>query len=153
MKKFSLILALGVLVMSNLCGPANAGGKVPQAKIADKYVVSLEVASTAEEIERGLMGRTSLPEDAGMVFLFKPARRVYFWMKNCFIPLDMIFVSNGRIVEITENAPPCKAANDADCPRYPSDQGVVVSEVIEVAGGWVKAHGVNVGDSVRFSLP
>lgn len=96
---------------------------------ATKTIVSLEVADTEEEKVRGLMGRQNLPEKRGMVFLFKPERKVTFWMKDTLIPLDMIFINKGKIVKIIKNT----VINQTTI-LYPSD--TEVSEVIEVNGGF-----------------
>lgn len=125
---------------------------MPLAKIGSN-TVKLEVATTEAEIEKGLMYRTSLPEDQGMVFLFTPPRAVNFWMAHCFISLDMLFVRDGKIVKIFENVPPCRAQNERDCPQYPEGQGIVVNQVVEVAGGYAKRHNVKVGDTVALELP
>ncbi len=127
--------------------------KMPIGKIGANNIVKLEVAQTEKEIERGLMYRTSLPEDQGMVFIFTPPRPVNFWMAHCFISLDMLFVKNGKIIKIFENVPPCRAQNERDCPTYPAGAGLEVSEVVELAAGYSKRHNVKVGDPVTFDMP
>lgn len=127
--------------------------KMPIGKIGANNTVKLEVAQTDKEIERGLMYRTSLPEDQGMVFIFSPPRPVNFWMAHCFISLDMLFVKNGKIIKIFENVPPCHAQNERDCPTYPAGAGIEVSEVVELAAGYSKRHNVKVGDPVTFAMP
>ena len=129
-----------------------AEAKVPTVTIGDGNIVKLEVAASEAEIERGLMGRTSLPEDQGMVFLFHPARPVEFWMFHCFIPLDMVFVKDGKIVKIIANVPPCTSPNPRECPRY-SPGNVDISEVIELSAGYAERHKVKEGDPVKFNLP
>ncbi len=125
--------------------------KVPIARIGDN-VVKVEIASTPQEIEFGLMKRTSLPDDHGMVFLFHPPHVVQFWMYNCLMSLDMIFVKNGKVIKICENVPPCRSKNPDECPKYPPSV-IDVSEVIEVQAGYAKAHHVKEGDKVSFELP
>jgi uncharacterized protein len=127
--------------------------KMPIGKIGANNTVKLEVAQTEQEIERGLMYRTSLPEDQGMVFIFSPPRPVNFWMAHCFISLDMLFIKNGKIIKIFENVPPCHAQNERDCPTYPAGAGIEVSEVVELAAGYSKRHNVKVGDPVSFDMP
>jgi uncharacterized membrane protein (UPF0127 family) len=145
--RFFLALA-AVLISSS----SNQGlAMMPTVKLGDQEV-KLEVAQTDKEIQQGLMFRTSLPETQGMVFLFKPPRPVAFWMYNCFINLDMLFVKDGKIVKISHDVPPCKSTNPDECPRYPSEGTVEVSEVIEVAGGYCKRHGVKEGDNVNFNF-
>jgi uncharacterized membrane protein (UPF0127 family) len=131
-----------------------ADAKMPIAQIGDNKI-KLEVASTPAQIERGLMYRTALPEDQGMVFLFRPPSGVKFWMAHCFISLDMLMIKDGKIVKIFENVPPCKEADVSKCPTYPalSEPTINVSEVVEVLGGYSKRHGVKEGDAVKFFLP
>lgn len=127
--------------------------KAPTAILGTKHdQVKLEVAATTEQITRGLMYRTSMPEDAGMVFLFDPPQAVNFWMYHTLIPLDMIFVKNNKIVRIFENAQPCKSEKTDDCEHFPPGEGIQVTEVVEVNGGYSKRHGLKEGDPVFFTL-
>ncbi len=104
--------------------------------------VQLEVAGTPQEQATGLMGRTSLADDRGMLFPFSPPRPVQFWMKNTLISLDMIFVRQGVVKAIAVDVPPCKSD---PCPVYGS-QNEAIDQVIEVRGGRAKALGLKVGD-------
>lgn len=146
MKKAVLVLASLVL-----CSSA-AQAKVPIAEIGNNKI-KLEVAQTKEQIERGLMFRTSLPEDHGMIFLFRPARPVRFWMFNCNISLDMLFIRNSKIVKISHEVPPCKSKNPQECPLYPVDGEIEASEVLELSSGYCERHGVKEGDTIKFDLP
>ena len=150
-RRMRLPLLSGALIL--LTGIAQVKADMPKAKIGVN-VIKLEVASTPEAIEHGLMYRTSLPEDQGMVFLFVPPRPVKFWMRNTLIPLDMCFVYEGKIVKIFHDVPPCHETNGLNCPTYPKeDPGILVTEVIEVKGGYANSHSIKEGDSVQFDLP
>jgi uncharacterized membrane protein (UPF0127 family) len=117
-----------------------------EAVFPDKTVVTLEVARSEPERSRGLMHRTSLPERAGMIFLFDRPGIYPFWMKNTLIPLDLFWTdTSGKIVWIAESVPPCKAD---PCPEYPPK--AVASYVIETNAGFAKRHGVKVGDVVTL---
>jgi uncharacterized protein len=162
--KMALLLIVGVSAVFAASRGESAGRasekaasvkpvSVPTVKIGADNVVKLEVASTREEIEKGLMYRTSLPEDQGMVFLFHPARAVNFWMYHTLIPLDMLFVKNDKVVKIFANAQPCHSENSQDCPTYPPGKGLDASEVIELQAGYAEKHNVKEGDSVSFELP
>lgn len=132
---------------------SSAWAIMPTANFGGDNIVKLEVASTPEQIERGLMYRTSLADDAGMVFLFHPPRPVKFWMYHTLIPLDMCFILDGKIVKVFENVPPCRSENPRECPTYPKeDPGIRVTEVVELPAGYVKKHGIKSGDKVTFSL-
>jgi hypothetical protein len=104
----------------------------------------VEVARTEPEREQGLMYRDRMDADAGMLFVFERAAPLTFWMKNTFIPLDMIFISADRhIVGIVENAEP----------RTTSARRVAgVSEyVLEINGGLSAKLGIHPGAAVDFS--
>jgi uncharacterized protein len=94
--------------------------------------ILLEVARTSEEQSMGLMYRTELAANRGMLFVFSPPRAVSFWMKNTLIPLDMVFVSNGVVKYIGANIPPCKVS---DCPGYGPEPKIPIDSVIELRGG------------------
>jgi uncharacterized membrane protein (UPF0127 family) len=104
--------------------------------------VTVEVVRTPDELARGLMHRTSLAEDAGMLFVFPETDEHSFWMKDTLIPLDMIFIGEDRtVVGIVANAEPLTLeARAAGVSRW----------VLEVNGGWTARHGVGPGDRVRF---
>lgn len=146
----ALLIPVALVALMTQSNYSEALAKMPTVTIG-KNTVKLEVAQTEEEIQRGLMYRTALDKDSGMVFLFKPPRAVRFWMFHCFISLDMIFVKDGKIVAISENVPPCKSPNPGDCPTYP-DKDVDVNEVIEVNAGYCKEHGIKEGDTVKFDF-
>ena len=105
--------------------------------------ISVEVADTASERAEGLMGRDSLPNDAGMVFLFPEPERGAFWMKDTLIPLSIAFYSDdGRILKILDMAP-CKAE---PCPLY--DAGVPYRTALETNKGALTRLGVKAGDTL-----
>ena len=102
----------------------------------------VEVADTFAARETGLMNRKSLATDRGMLFDFKSAQYVGFWMKNTLIPLDMLFISrDGKIASIAQNAVPMSEA------AIPS--GAPVLAVLELAGGRAAQIGALPGDHVR----
>lgn len=108
-------------------------------------VFTVEVAKTEQERATGLMYRKELPEGRGMLFDFSPEQPVSMWMKNTFIPLDMIFVrSDGRILRIAENTTPQS--------EKIISSGGLVKGVIEVAGGTAKKYGIVPGDRVGHPL-
>jgi uncharacterized membrane protein (UPF0127 family) len=106
---------------------------------------TVEVATTPEQMEQGLMFRRSLAPDAGMVFDFKTPSMATMWMKNTLIPLDMLFVdAQGRIVNIHERAVP--GALDMIAAAAP------VRAVVELNGGTAARLGIRPGDRVRFPI-
>ena len=108
------------------------GGELP---------IQIEIADTPAKRERGLMFRPSVPEGTGMLFLFPRETRTPFWMKNTPAPLDMIFIRDGRIVSLIENAVPY--SEDILTP----DSSYTM--VLEVAGGYVARHGIHVKDGFK----
>ena len=148
---FTFALAASFLTLFTTFTCREALAMLPTVKLGDQEV-KLEVASSKEEIENGLMYRTSMPETQGMVFLFHPHRPVAFWMYHTLISLDMLFVRDGKIVKICKQVPPCKSEDPSKCPTYPAESTIDVSEVIEVNGGYCERHGVKEGDSVQFEF-
>ncbi len=105
----------------------------------------VELAKTQSERARGLMFRQKLADDAGMLFDFGEEREVAFWMRNTFIPLDMIFIAaNGTIKSIHANARP------QDSTAIPSQ--FPVRFVLEIPGGRAAAAGIKVGDRLEHPL-
>ncbi len=103
----------------------------------------VEVARTAEEQKQGLMFRTSLAGDRGMLFPFAKPRIASFWMENTLIPLDMIFVrADGSIDRIAENTIPES--------REPVVSGGEVAAVLELAGGTAAKLGIDESAKVTW---
>jgi uncharacterized membrane protein (UPF0127 family) len=110
-------------------------------------VIKLETARTPEEQAIGLMNRTELAKNRGMIFPFSPPRIARFWMKNTLIPLDMIFVYQGKIKAIAMDVPPCRRD---PCPVYgPMTE---VDHVIELAAGQAKSLNLQPGDRLEVTF-
>ena len=106
--------------------------------------VIAEIAVTPEKQQRGLMFRTSLGENEGMLFVFSNEELQTFWMKDTLIPLDMIFIdSAGTVVDVKKNVQPCKAD---PCPTYTSKQAA--QHVLEVNSGFSDKYGIAEGNVV-----
>ena len=108
-----------------------------------RATVSVEVANTYEQRERGLMFRKHLDDDAGMIFVFTDSAPRNFWMHNTDIPLDMIFAdSSFRVTGIVANA----------APQTDTLRGVEGASqyVLEVNGGFCAKHGIKPGDRFQF---
>ena len=110
--------------------------------------VAVELALTREARRKGLMGRESLAEGHGMLFVFDVDEVQTFWMRNTLIPLDMIFIAGpasgagAKVVGIVHNAPP--HSTQLRSVKAPS------RFVLEVPGGWSRAHGLTAGAKVYF---
>lgn len=95
----------------------------------------VEMAETPQERAKGLMFRTTLPDDGGMLFLFPKTQSVAMWMKNTILSLDMVFAnSRGEILEIHENVPPFSTQNIGPVAN--------TAQVLEVKAGVLKKHGI-----------
>ncbi len=130
--------------------PTNAGQMLPisaQAEIKGQRI-ALEVARTPQEQAMGLMYRTSLEPNRGMLFPFDPPRPASFWMKNTLIPLDMIFLRNGEVKAIETDVPPCTTT---PCPSYGPDK-IEIDQVIELRAGRAAELGLRVGDRVNIKF-
>jgi hypothetical protein len=134
---FLLALAQGV-----------AGAKDLQAPRLKKILVGktplwVEVADTLEKQERGLMFRRSLPENEGMLFVYREPIEMSFWMRNTLIPLDIVFVgADGAILNIHQARPLDESVlyRSAGAAKY----------VIETNQGWFARHGIVPGDRVTL---
>lgn len=102
--------------------------------------ISLEVARTPQQQALGLMFRTSLADDHGMLFAFDKPIDQAMWMKNTLIPLDMVYVRDGVVAGIRANVPACSTD---PCPAYAAPGRV--DSVIELAAGQAQALGLTVG--------
>jgi uncharacterized membrane protein (UPF0127 family) len=111
------------------------------------HCFSVEIASTPEQRAEGLMYRSHLDADSGMLFVF-PAEGDYpFWMKNTLIPLDIIWMdSQGEVVHIARDAQPC---DSADCPNI--EPGKNASYVLELNAGMAEKTGLKEGDSMALT--
>ena len=104
--------------------------------------VDAEVADDRAERARGLMERTALAEDAGMLFVFKRERQLSFWMKNTLIPLSIAYIAaDGRIVDIEDMEPL------DDETKHPSAEPAQYA--LEVNQGFFEERGIEVGDIVE----
>jgi len=112
----------------------------------DEVEVRVEIADEPSEQAKGLMYRTALAENRGMLFVFRKEERLSFWMKNTLIPLSVAFMdSEGRIVDIQDMKP-----LDDDPPSYVSAEPARYA--LEVNQGFFEERGVEVGDRAELPL-
>lgn len=134
--------------------PPAAGTEPPRLPTAtvllpNGFEVEAELAVTSEEQARGLMFRDEVPVGQGMLFVGRRSSRRSFWMFQCRIPLDMIWLDGGhRIVEIVREAPPCRDPSPGNCPSYGGNVNSVY--VLELAAGQAEAQGLRLGDALEF---
>jgi uncharacterized membrane protein (UPF0127 family) len=153
---FALLLATGACRSGAPADVAN-GTKAQETKQAQsaqtvplgiataagaRHDFTVELAIDEQSQERGLMERTALPPDRGMLFPFPYPHVASFWMKNTPLPLDLIFIRpDGTIAAILPGKP-----NDL----HPISAGEPVSAVLEIAGGRAAALGIKAGDSTQW---
>lgn len=123
--------------------PLLGRGRVVFSDAPGAPAAEVEIARTPAEQARGLMYRTSLKPDLGMLFPYPAERKLTFWMHNTCIPLDMLFIGmQGSIVGILEQVPTLnEQARGVPCPA---------AYVLELNAGWSRRHGVKPGMQVRF---
>jgi uncharacterized membrane protein (UPF0127 family) len=140
-KKFFALCAMLVLVAAGC-------NKLTVMKI-ENHSIGVELASTDTERELGLSNRDSMPQNQGMLFVFDHPASYGFWMKDMRFSLDLIWIREGKVIEITQNVSPepekptelltiYKPANPAD-------------SVLEVNAGWAAKNGIKVGDSTSLT--
>ncbi len=152
--RFAALAAAAVLALSSCGGaPGGADGRLPEGKPQPRLPtvtlrsgdvsIEVEVASTDEQRQAGLMFRTELADGQGMIFVYDEDRRMSFWMKNTLIPLSIAFLSSGgEIKELRDMAALSLATVDSG--RY-------VRYAVEAPLGWFSRVGLGIGD--RFELP
>lgn len=109
------------------------------------YDLRTKVLTKREEIMRGMMGRTFSKNFSAVLFVM-PVEESSFWMKNCIIPLDVVFIQDGKVTKMYHNCPPCLKSENK-CKSYPG----VGNLVLELEGGTCKQLKLKRGDKITFS--
>jgi uncharacterized protein len=142
--RWTTFVLLGLFLAAGVAWPAGQ----QTLEIASKtgvHVFAVEIADTEAQRSKGLMFRKEMPEGEGMLFDFHREQEVSFWMRNTYIPLDMIFIrGDGRILRIAENTEPLSTR------LIPS--GGPVRAVLEVIGGTARKFGIAPGDQVAYPI-
>ena len=143
-----LPLAAVVAALCVIPGAKTQAASVQPLEIVTRsgvQVFSVEMATTEQEKETGLMYRKELADGKGMLFDFSPEQEVSMWMKNTYISLDMIFIrADGRILRIAENTEPLST-------KIIPSRGLAKG-VLEVIAGTAKKYGIEPGDRVGHPL-
>ncbi len=138
-------VAMAILLLAAHSGRAAERGTLEITTRSGLHVFAVELAVTDEERARGLMFRKELPVGQGMLFDFKRDQIVTMWMRNTYIPLDMIFIrADGRIARIAADTQPLS--------EQIISSGVPVRSVLEVIGGTAKKLGITAGDRVAHPI-
>lgn len=108
---------------------------------AASHRIEAQVARSEAERERGLMHRTRLPDNEGMLFVYDQPSQLCFWMKNTPLPLSVAFLADdGTVINIDEMEPETR---DSHCAAQP------VRYVLEMNRGWFADRGIRAGDSLE----
>jgi len=119
-------------------------GEVTVQSAAGAQRFDVWIADTADRQRQGLMFVRDLPASQGMLFVNESPRLASFWMKNTFIPLDLLFFdARGRLVAVFENATPLSLD--------PVESTAPVAAVLELRGGLTEELGIKPGDKVRWT--
>ena len=131
---------IALCLMATAC--SNTQNSVSQVEINDQKI-SVEVVKDLESQVKGLSGRKSLPQNAGMLFVYNEKDFRTFWMRDMEFAIDIIWIDGEKIVEITENLP---VPTDENIPSYTSK--AKVDKALEVNAGFVKGNSIEVGNDV-----
>jgi uncharacterized membrane protein (UPF0127 family) len=143
---WSLMIRYMFWVIVLVAGITGCSGQSPQVCLRDSCF-DVELAITPSEQVKGLMFRYSLDTNAGMLFIYEDEQRRAFWMKNTYIPLDIIWLNRDReVVYIAKNVQPCRDASY--CPIISPD--VAAAYVLEINAGTCDVIGLRNGDTAQF---
>lgn len=117
----------------------------------DGGALRVEIARTAEERATGLSNRTSLGDDAGMLFVYERPRRPSFWMRQTLIPLDIVWIDEDkRVTQIHADVQPEPGVADGNLRRYVPDADVLYA--LELNAGKAARAGIDPGDTLQFDV-
>ncbi len=142
--------ALAGAVLAAIVGLCAAGARAASPNLevdtgSGKHAFTVELARTNAEREKGLMNRRSMAEAAGMLFDFGRDQMLLFWMKDTYIPLDMVFIDHGgHVVSIKHDAKPLDETTISS--------QVPAAGVLEVNAGVADKIGLKVGDEVKSAI-
>ncbi len=152
-----IALVLGLCLASCASPVKDQGGKdaggsrlpVIPVRLPNGKVIRAELATEPADHQQGLMFRTELAPDRGMLFVFPQPAQQTFWMYQTLIPLDIIWVDRShRIVFVSAHTPPCPPEQGQNCPHYGGQQAA--QYVLELAAGVAGANGLKPGDTLQF---
>ena len=109
--------------------------------------IQVEIRDEEAERELGFSGRKNLGDNEGMLFVFEQAVQPTFWMKDMQFSLDVVWIREGKVVEIEENVPHPTETEPVIATMIPQNP---IDMVLEVPSGWVSRTGVKVGDEIKL---
>jgi uncharacterized protein len=149
MKKYSIfviviIILIGIIYALGFRTVKPAEIEYEQLIINDK-VINIEIADTNEKKAKGLGDRQSLQQEHGMLFVFEDKHQYGFWMKGMQFPLDIIWLDDNKIVDISKNV---QVENENSLSTYKPK--TPINYVLEVNAGYVDQNDIKIGDIVEF---
>lgn len=113
----------------------------------NQHKFKTKVLQTQREIMQGMMGKRFTGEFGALLFVLQTDNKkdTLFWMKNCIVPLDIVFIRNGKINKIYHNCQPC--INKDECQKYPGKGDLV----LELPGGTCRELNIKRGVEIDFS--
>ncbi len=155
---FVLLVAAGAIGQDDK--EADAQKKIPKEEVViGEETFKLEVAANEKSRAKGLMNREKIDEHGGMIFIYKRAQLRSFWMKNCLVDIDLLYLDGrGRIVSMHKlKKEPLRGENESvveyerRLKRYPS--GRPAQFIIELKAGWIDRLKPKVGETIELDLP
>jgi uncharacterized membrane protein (UPF0127 family) len=123
-----------------------------ELRFANGKTIKVEVAQSLSERTQGLMHRTELGRDEGMLFVFGQPQKLSFWMKNTFIPLSIAYIDSDRVIqEIYKMRPQNLLERFQHSESYPSQCDCQFA--LEMNQGWFKENKIKPGSKVQFQVP
>lgn len=119
---------------------------VPVVKI-NNITIPVEISDTPAKQVQGLSDRAELDSESGMLFIFPDKRIRQFWMKNMHFPIDIIWINDDKIVNISKNLPP-----EGELPDKTYSSESDVNYVLEVNAGFCDGNGIKTGDKIIHDL-
>lgn len=148
LNKFLLLFLIVLLIFGGLIFYQYKKGTTVNGKvIVQEETFNVQIVDKPADLQKGLSGRGSMPANQGMLFLFPNKGDYPFWMKDMEFPLDIIYISDNKVVTIYEEVP---------SPLYPNENLTVyrskvpANKVLELNAGSVKKFNIKVGDEVTI---
>ena len=144
----AFIIVVGILTKNSLnLKPSSSPTPVRKEIKVGNYSLNVEIADSEDERKKGLSGRNTLEENTGMLFSFGQENVLpSFWMKGMLIPIDIIWINDGKIAKIDKSVQPEPGKTDSDLSFYRPN--APIDFVLEVPAGFSGKNNIGVGDKV-----
>jgi uncharacterized membrane protein (UPF0127 family) len=143
LRPLSFIVAIVAIVVIFFLTRFRSSAKYATVEIGNASVKA-EIADTVDKQMKGLMSRDDLKENEGMLFIFNDYDYHAIWMMNMKFPIDIIWIKDGKVVDLYRDAQPCGLS----CPTY--FPKVTDNYILEVKSGFAERHNIGIGDSVKI---